>query len=120
MAIEQWVDGGGHRWPSKVIVSYGDDEAREVWAVPVETLEAERTARREDRNRLTDELVAAERGEVAAEQKVAALIAAVEDYLLWEPCKKGHAEAHRKLSEFMRSISQGEGPSQTVTPRTHR
>jgi hypothetical protein len=27
---------------------------------------------------------------------------AIEEYLLWEPCKRGHAEAHRKLAAAVR------------------
>jgi hypothetical protein len=29
------------------------------------------------------------------------LRAAIEDYLLWEPGKRGHAEAHRKLARAL-------------------
>lgn len=45
---------------------------------------------------LLDELVAEL---AAAGERERELREAVEDYLLWEPGRRGHAEAHRKLAE---------------------
>ncbi len=39
----------------------------------------------------------------AARRENATLRAGIEDYLLWEPCRKGHAEAHRRLAALAAS-----------------
>jgi len=55
---------------------------------------------------LTDDLLARL---ADAEERVAEPEAAIEDYLLWEPGKKGHAAAHERLRAALASADTKEG-----------